>query len=156
MKFVLLTLASAHEKWADQATDLYLSKIGHFSKIEIVELKPSKTGRALASQKVIEESEKILDFLTTDDYVVLFDEKGESLDSLQFAKKIETIQNSGKKRAVFIIGGAFGVGDSIKNRANLKISLSKMVFNHLVAQTVVLEQIYRAFTINKNLPYHNI
>lgn len=155
MRIVVLTVASAREKWADQATELYFSKISHYSKIEMVELKPSKTARALSSQKVLDESEKILQFISPDDFVILFDEKGESLDSLQFSKKIENIQNSGKKRAIFLIGGAFGVGEVVKARANLKVSFSKMVFNHLVAQVVALEQIYRAFTILKNVPYHN-
>lgn len=68
---------------------------------------------------------------------------------------IEQIQNSGKKRSVFVIGGAFGVDETVKARAQKTICLSSMVLNHLVAKVVVLEQIYRSFTILGHLPYHN-
>lgn len=156
MKFVLYNLATAKEPWADLATELYKKKISHFTSFEIVILKPKKSAREDAEFKKKEESELILKNLTPDDYVVLLDERGQTLDSLKFAKKIESILGSSKKRCVLIIGGAFGVSEEVRARAQLVVSLSPMVFNHLMAQAVLLEQLYRAFTIIHKIPYHNI
>ncbi len=155
MKFVLYNLATAKEAWADEAARLYTQKISHFNPFEIQTLKPKKSSRDDAAVKKKEESELILFSLSQDDYVVLFDERGRSFSSIEFSKKIEGVLSSSKKRAVFIIGGAYGVSDEVRSRAQLVVTLSPMVMNHLLAQTVALEQIYRAFTILKNLPYHN-
>jgi len=156
MKFVLYNLATAKEAWADEATRLYTQKISHFNSFEVQTLKPKKSSRDEAAAKKREESELILASLSNDDYVVLFDERGKALNSIEFSKKIESILSSSKKRAVFIIGGAYGVSDEVRQRAQLVVTLSPMVMNHILAQTVALEQIYRAFTIIKNLPYHNV
>ncbi|MEN0057648.1 MAG: 23S rRNA (pseudouridine(1915)-N(3))-methyltransferase RlmH [Bdellovibrio sp.] len=156
MKFILYNLATAKEPWAEQVCELYKKKISHFVPFDIQSLKAKKSAREDADFKKAEESELILRNLNKDDFVVLFDERGSVLDSLQFAKKIENILGSSKKRAVFIIGGAFGVSEEVRQRADLKISLSPMVMNHLMAQAMSLEQIYRAWTIIKKIPYHNI
>jgi 23S rRNA (pseudouridine1915-N3)-methyltransferase len=156
MKFVLYNLATAKEPWADEASRLYSQKINHFNPFEIQTLKPKKSAREESALKKKEESELILSSLATADFVVLFDERGRSFNSLEFSKKIEAILMSSKKRAVFIIGGAYGVSDEVRARADLAVSFSPMVMNHLLAQTVALEQIYRAFTILKNIPYHNL
>lgn len=155
MKFVLLTLTTAKETWAQEAKELYTQKLKPFVPFEIKELKPKKSSRDQKEFKLKEESQLILSELTSDDYVILFDERGKSLSSEEFSSQIEKIFLSGKKRAVFIIGGAFGVDDSIRKRAQVVVSFSRMVMNHLVAQTVALEQIYRGLSILKNLPYHN-
>jgi 23S rRNA (pseudouridine1915-N3)-methyltransferase len=155
MKFVLYNLATAKEAWADEAARLYTQKISHFNPFEIQTLKPKKSSRDEAAVKKKEESEMILSSLSGDDFVILFDERGKSFNSIEFSKKIESVLSSSKKRAVFIIGGAYGVSDEVRQRAQLVVTLSPMVMNHLLAQTVALEQIYRAFTIIRNLPYHN-
>ena len=85
----------------------------------------------------------------------MLDEKGKKHDSIQFAKLIESIQESGKKRGVFIIGGAFGVSEDIKKCSQKTICLSDLTMNHLVAEIVLLEQFYRALTIIKRISYHN-
>jgi len=155
MKFILLTCASASETWSDEAQALYIKKISPFIPFEIKELKVKKISRDDKNLRIKSDSDQILNEIKTDDYVILFDERGESLDSRKFSQKIEKILLSGKKRALFIIGGAYGVDERIRERAQLKVSFSKMVMNHLVAQTVALEQIYRGLAILKNLPYHN-
>jgi 23S rRNA (pseudouridine1915-N3)-methyltransferase len=155
MKIIFLTTASAHEKWAELAEANYKEKISHFFSFEKIELRPSKNARAQAQFKLQEESNKILDSIKTDDYVIVFDERGKALDSIQFSKKLEQVLISGKKRCVFVIGGAFGFSDEVRQRADLAVSFSGMVFNHLVAQTVAFEQVYRALTIINGLPYHN-
>ncbi len=155
MKFVLVHLSTAKEDWCERAIDHYFKKISHFVEFEVVPLKPKKASRADASVKVREEAETILQYLKPEDELVLFDEHGKSLSSEKFAGEIRRLHDSGKKRVVFLIGGAFGVDDEIKRRARLQLSLAPFVMNHLVAQVVALEQIYRSFTIIKGLPYHN-
>lgn len=156
MKFVLYNLATAKEAWADDVCELYRKKISFFAPFDIQTLKAKKSAREDADFKKNEESELLLKQLSSDDYVVLFDERGSAFDSIQFSKKIENILGSSKKRAVFIIGGAFGVNEAVRSRADLKVALSPMVMNHLMAQAMSLEQIYRAFTIIRKIPYHNI
>lgn len=155
MKIVLFHFATAKEAWAESAQELYEKKLNHFAKFEVQALKPKKISRDDAAFKKAEESKFLLENLGSDDYVILFDERGRVLNSLDFAKKLEGALGSSKKRIIFIIGGAYGVSDEIRKRADQSISLSAMTMNHLLAQTVALEQIYRAFTILKKIPYHN-
>lgn len=155
MKFVLCTIASTEEKWSASATELYLEKISHFTKIEVLQLKPAKISRDSSEEKRKSETVSILGALKPDDFVILLDERGRGLDSIQFSKQVESILQSGKKRCVWVIGGAYGVGQEVQDRANLKSSLAPFVLNHLLARVVLLEQLYRAFTIIKNIPYHN-
>ncbi len=156
MKWLLFDFKTANEPWFEQAEALYKTKINHFVKFEAVHLKSNKVDREQAAIKIKFEEEKILEKLTSDDYIILFDQKGKATDSVAFSKLIEKAEQSGKKRAVLVIGGAYGVGEAIKNKAHQKISLSEMTMNHLVAEVVVLEQLYRAYTILNRIPYHNI
>jgi 23S rRNA (pseudouridine1915-N3)-methyltransferase len=156
MRAVLVNLATAKEDWAEAVFNLYQKKIGHFLQFEIVSLKPKKSAREDSQVKKNEETKMLMDWVGKDDFIILFDERGSSLDSIQYAKKIEAAQGSGKKRLVFVIGGAYGVGDEFRKRSDLQVSLSPMVMNHLVAQAMALEKIYRALTIIKGIPYHNV
>ncbi len=155
MKFIFLHVSSSKEKWCEEATTLYSQKIKHFTPFEMTTISSKKLARAEASAKLQLESEEILNFLEPDDFVILFDEKGKAASSEQFAEVVQKILMSGKKRCVWIIGGAFGVSEELKKRAQVKLSLAPFVLNHQVAQVVALEQIYRAFTLLKGLPYHN-
>jgi 23S rRNA (pseudouridine1915-N3)-methyltransferase len=155
MKIVLLHLSTAHEDWAEEASKIYLKKISAFLPATEEALRPRKASRDDADHKRKIESEQILEFLKPDDQVILFDERGDLFLSREFAKKIEQDLGRSKKRMVFIIGGAYGVSDEVRARADRVWSLSKLTMNHLLAKTVALEQIYRSFTILKNLPYHN-
>lgn len=156
MKILLLTLVSNKEPWFQDVKDLYSRKINPMIKFEYEGLKAPKLERGSADQKKKLESEFLLKHLKNDDLVVLLDEKGKSLSSLQFAKWFEQeALNSSQKRIVFIVGGAYGVAEDIKKRARWQLQMGPWTLNHLVAQTVLLEQIYRALTIIKGLPYHN-
>ena len=155
MKIVLLDAQTASEKWIDLAEQLYIEKINPLLKIECQSVATKKTAREEAQRKKDSDSEALLKAISNDDFVILFDEKGEVMDSKKFAKQFEATLNRGKKRIVFVIGGAFGVNDELLKRANTKINLSPMTLNHAVAKVVALEQIYRALTILRNLPYHN-
>lgn len=155
MKFVLLRLSGQDPEWLKRAAADYTAKINPLITFEIQSIPSPKHTRDQASAKLAEESRLIERALKPDDDLILFDERGKSLDSRAFAKVINEILNSGKKRAIFLIGGAYGVDPKIAEKARRKISLAPFVMNHHVAEVVALEQIYRAMTILKNLPYHN-
>lgn len=155
MKIVLLNFQTSKEPWFQNANDLYVEKIGHFNSFEVKTLKPQVNERDQKETRVKREGEMVLSLLKPEDYLVLLDETGQSLNSLKFSESINRILVSGKRQAYFLIGGPYGVSDEVKKRANLKINLSAFTLNHLVAQVVLLEQIYRGFMILKNLPYHN-
>lgn len=155
MKFVFLTASTAKEEWHSLAKETYYKKISKFIPIEFAKIEIQKSSRDQANEKKKIESELISKFLKPHDFIVLFDETGKSLSSEKFTDMNKKILMSGKKRAIFIIGGAYGVSDDIKKLATEKVSLAPFVLNHLVAEIVALEQVYRSFTIIKNLPYHN-
>jgi 23S rRNA (pseudouridine1915-N3)-methyltransferase len=101
------------------------------------------------------ESEKILKKIESNDYLILLDERGGDLDSISFAGVIDSKMIDGVKRLVFVIGGAYGVSEEIKERANYTLRLSRMVLPHELARLILIEQIYRAFAIINSLPYHH-
>jgi 23S rRNA (pseudouridine1915-N3)-methyltransferase len=156
MKWILFDFKTAKEPWFEELSALYEKKIKPFSPFEIHHLKTTKHDRDEADLKKKFEEKTLLEKLSSDDFVILLDEKGKKLDSIQFSQAIQKARESGKKRGVLIIGGAFGVSEEIKKRSQLMICLSDMTMNHLIAEAVLLEQFYRAQTILNRIPYHNI
>lgn len=155
IKWMLFDFKTAKEPWFDEAEALYQRKIKPYAAFEIQHLKTLKSDRDEAELKKKFEEKNLLEKITSDDYVILLDEKGLSLNSLQFSQVVQTVIESGKKRGVFIVGGAYGVTDAVKKRAQKSICLSPMTMNHLIAEAVLLEQFYRALTILNRIPYHN-
>jgi 23S rRNA (pseudouridine1915-N3)-methyltransferase len=147
----IIAVTENKEKWVQAATDVYQEKISHFHKCEIIAIKPYKEARAEVQEKIKKETEAILKKIDEKDLIILCDLKGKD-----FSKRLQKIiESAGSKTIVFIIGGAYGVGEELRTRAQDRIKLSEMTMNHYVAHTMLLEQIYRAFTITKGLPYHN-
>jgi 23S rRNA (pseudouridine1915-N3)-methyltransferase len=101
------------------------------------------------------ESENILNKIDIKDYLILLDETGSQVSSLDFAEILENKQNDSVKKLIFVIGGAYGVSEDIKERANHTLSLSKMVWPHELARLMIIEQIYRGYSILNSLPYHH-
>lgn len=155
MKIVLLHVSSAREDWAEGAAALYVKKISGFFPCAEEALKPRKASRDDAEFKKKSDSDQLLGALKADDFVLLWDERGRSMDSRAFAKTVERALGSSKKRLVMVIGGAYGADEELKKRADLMVSLGPMTMNHLLAKTAALEQMYRALTILRGLPYHN-
>lgn len=158
MKIVLVSFVSSKETWFQEVKELYFKKINQHFLFEHLELKTPKRERDHSDLKKKLEADLVLKVLKPDDYVVLMDEGGRSLSSVAFSQWLEkdVMMNSASKRVVFIIGGAYGVSDEVKKRARLKLQMGPWTFNHFVAQAVLLEQIYRALTLIKGIPYHNI
>jgi 23S rRNA (pseudouridine1915-N3)-methyltransferase len=152
----LLVVSEDKENWLALAQQIYEKKLNHFIKFEVVAIKPYREAREKVEEKIEREAERLLKKIDDKDYVILCDVGGKSITSLEFSQKILKLQEHfSSRRLTFIIGGAYGVSAEIQKRANEKISLSKMTMNHHVAQLFLLEQIYRAFTILKGIPYHN-
>lgn len=156
MKLAFVYVQSGREAWAEQAIQVYTDKIKGFMPFDVYALKSKAVGRVRAHEKTKAEQNKLLEFFNSDDLVILFDEKGRQFKgSIEFSDFVSRALESGKKRIVFAIGGAFGFGDEVRQRADAKVSLSALTMSHLVAQVVALEQLYRALTIRKGIPYHN-
>ena len=143
---ILIISVSKNKTDFDDLRNEYSLRIGRQLKIEEDILIPSDKDS---------ESDKILSRLKTSDYVILMDERGSQIKSEEFAEIIENRMNDSVQRLVFIIGGAYGVSEEVKNRANYTMALSKMVFPHNLAKLVLFEQIYRALSILSNSAYHH-
>ena len=131
----------------------YLERIARFVKYEVIELKDKNESGTNPGVILEKEAEDILPALDDGIFAVVLDEKGTGLSSAGFSKLIEEHMVKGTKKIGFIIGSHYGVAESIKERADFSLSLSQMTFTHEMARVMLLEQVYRAFTIIKDLPY---
>ena len=136
--------------------DKYLKRLKYYAKVEIVEIAELKNTKALTEQQQkAKEAELILKKITAIDYVILLDEKGIELSSAQFAAYIDKKAVGSVANLVFIVGGPYGFDQTVYQRANDKLSLSRMTFSHQMVRLFFVEQLYRAFTIIKGEPYHH-
>ena len=136
--------------------DEYKKRLGRYIKFQLVVIPDLKNNKNLTeSQQKEKEGELILAQIETSDLVVLLDEKGKQFSSVSFSDYLQKKMNSGLKRLVFVIGGPYGFGDEVYKRANEKVSLSSMTFSHQMVRLFAIEQLYRAFTILRNEPYHH-
>jgi len=135
---------------------LYTERIKHFIPFEIVTLPGvRKKGKMNENELKKKEGEIVLKRLSTSDFLILLDEKGKEYDSKKFSGYIDKLILSGQKQVTFLIGGPYGFSPEIYQHSNHMISLSKMTFSHQMVRLVFIEQLYRAFTIIKGMPYHN-
>jgi len=135
---------------------LYLSRLKHYNKVEVNSLLPVKNASKLNLNDLRKKEESLYSkVITAQDTVFLLDENGKSYDSIAFSNQLQVQLNKGTKNLCFLIGGAFGFSNEFKTKFNNSISLSKLTFPHHLARILLLEQIYRGFSILKNEPYHN-
>jgi len=134
----------------------YVTRLGFYIKFELEVIPDLKNAKNLSepAQKQ-KEGELILKKIQTSDEVILLDEQGKQFSSVDFADYLQKKMNAGLRQLVFVIGGPYGFSEEIYQRANGKISLSKMTFSHQMVRVFFTEQLYRAFTILKNEPYHH-
>lgn len=155
MKIKVYKVTSSKFEWENSAEDFFITKIKRYFPIEVIAIKSPSIDRKDSAAKIKAEEALLLKRVGANEHVILLDEKGKTFkDSIffseNFIKKLEQYKNIS-----FVIGGAFGVSEGIKERAQEKISLSALTMNHPLAFIVTLEQIYRAICISKGLPYHN-
>lgn len=154
MKITLILVGKTTSQDIKSICADYHKRIGHYCKMEELVI---ETGLKSADNKKIKdkEGELILKKVIPADYVILLDDKGKELTSTQFAAYLEGLFNQSLKNICFVVGGAYGFSDDLYKRANAKLSLSKMTFSHQIVRAIFAEQLYRAFTIINNEPYHH-
>ena len=156
MTIKLLTVGKTDVKWVKEGLELYASRLSHYVPFSIVEIPELKKAASLSQQQIKEkEGELILKQLGPADILILLDEHGREMRSLEFADYLQKQLGGAAKNLVFTVGGAYGFSDSVYEKARGKISLSKMTFSHQMVRTIFAEQLYRAFTILKGEPYHH-
>ena len=158
MKITLITVGKIKEKYFTDAISEYSKRLSRYCKMDIVEVPDEKTpdgaSETLETQIKDKEGEKILAKIPDGAYVVALAIEGKMLDSEELADKMEKWNVSGISHVVFVIGGSLGLSAKVLNRADFKLSFSKMTFPHQLMRVILLEQIYRSFRIRNNEPYH--
>ncbi|MFI3281005.1 MAG: 23S rRNA (pseudouridine(1915)-N(3))-methyltransferase RlmH [Rikenellaceae bacterium] len=156
MNIELLVVGKTDSALIEEIVATYAKRINFYCKFSITTLPDVKNTKSLTvKQQRTAEGEMILRQLTDSDFVTLLDERGTEYRSVDFAFWLQKRMNSGVRRLVIIIGGPYGFSEAVYARANSKVSLSKMTFSHQIVRAIFAEQIYRAFTILKNEPYHH-
>lgn len=158
MKITVITVGKIKEKYFTMAIDEYSKRLGRYCKLEIIELQDEKTpdhsSEALNLQIKAKEGDRILSSIKDDAYVIALAIEGKMIDSVELSEKIETLGVTGTSHIAFVIGGSLGLDERVLKRADMKLSFSKMTFPHQLMRVVLLEQIYRAYRIINNEPYH--
>lgn len=155
MKIKIIALGKIKEKFLKDGIDEFTKRLKPYVPIEIVELQPVEIKDENLIQKALEqEGNKILENIKPNSYVITLEIQGKQLSSEDFANKINEITNLGVGELVFIIGSSCGISPIVSQRADFKLSISKMTFLHQFARLLLVEQIYRAFKILKNETYH--
>lgn len=147
MKIVIMTVGKEKDETSQELVKHYELRLMRYAPLEWVYIPHESTKD--------KEGEKILTQLKKEDYVVLLDEKGKDIKSETLAQLVENRMVDSVRRMIFIIGGAYGVSTSVEDRANYTWKLSTLVFPHMLVRVIVLEQLYRAFTIIKGEKYHH-
>ncbi|MCM8526365.1 MAG: 23S rRNA (pseudouridine(1915)-N(3))-methyltransferase RlmH [Lentisphaeraceae bacterium] len=156
MKITLVQVGGTVDNYLKFGVDEYIKRLSHYTKFSITEISDLKNAAKMSRDELKKkEGAEILKKLSSDDFVVLLDERGKQYSSTDFAELIQKKMNQSTKSLVFVIGGAFGFSDEVYKRANSKLSLSKMTFSHRMIRLLFTEQLYRAFTILRNEPYHH-
>ena len=158
MKIRILAIGKIKEKYLKEGIEEYLGRIRPYSQIEIVEVNdepiPDNPNDSEIKKAIDLEGKKVLKLLKPSDYLIGLDLNKKELNSEEFAAFLEKKFVLGGSNISFVIGGSYGLSDELKARCNDSISLSKMTFLHQMTRLILLEQIYRAFKINRNETYH--
>ena len=155
MKFRLLWPRSNADPELGVVIERYLNRIKHFFPIEVTEVTPERGRQGSQDGSIMRaQSARLLEAIPKSGYTVVLDERGRSMDSLKFAKLLERLTIDQPHGVTFVLGGDAGFEDAVRERADLLLSLSAMTLPHQLARAVLLEQIYRACTLMRNIPYH--
>lgn len=156
MQIELIVIGKTDSKEIESLTSLYAKRVNFYCKFSVTILPDVRNNKNLTiKQQRTAEGEALLRQFTEGDFVALLDERGEEMRSVEFALWLQKRLNSGLKRLVMVIGGPYGFSEEVYARADAKLSLSRMTFSHQIVRAIFAEQIYRAFTILRNEPYHH-
>lgn len=158
MKIKVVTVGKLKEKYLKDGIAEYSKRISRFAKLEMIELADEKTPDKASeseNQKILEiEGQRILSKVGDRDFVIVLVIEGKTLSSEEFSKQLEEASIKGFSTLTFIIGGSLGLTQDVKKRANLSVSFGRLTLPHQLMRLVLVEQIYRAFTIQQGSPYH--
>lgn len=158
MKITIISVGKIKEKFFDDAIKEYSKRLSKYCKLNIVEVKDEKTkeNASQTEEDIVKETEgkRILGKISESSKVIALAIEGKELDSVELAKQIEEFRISGTSDITFVIGGSLGLHKTVLDRADMKLSFSKMTFPHQLMRVILLEQIYRSFRIINNEPYH--
>lgn len=158
MKITILCVGKIKEKYLAMAIDEYSKRLSRYCKLEIIEVPDEKTPEQASQAQEMQiknlEGERILKYIKDGAYLITLAIDGKTLSSEEFADKIDQLGVSGSSHLIFVIGGSLGLSDDILSKADYKLSFSQMTFPHQLMRVILLEQIYRAYRINLNQPYH--
>ncbi len=158
MKITILTVGKVKEKFYREAIGEFAKRLGRYCRLEIVEVADEQTPdcASAAKERQIKEKEgqRLLKRVREGDWVCALAIEGKLLDSIELAKKIDSLGIGGASRLVFVIGGSLGLSAKVLERADFLLSFSKMTFPHQLMRVILLEQIYRSYRIIKGEPYH--
>jgi 23S rRNA (pseudouridine1915-N3)-methyltransferase len=157
MKIRFCSIGKPHEKYIKEGVEDFTNRISKYFKVEWLIIPPVKNTASL-NEPVLkkQEAEQVLNQLNDDDFLVLLDERGKNISSVELSELLQKKANESTRNIIFLIGGAFGVHESISTRADFTWSLSKLVFPHMLVRLILAEQVYRACTILRNEKYHHL
>jgi 23S rRNA (pseudouridine1915-N3)-methyltransferase len=158
MKITIITVGKIKEKHFTAAIDEYAKRLTKYCNMTMIEVPDEKAPENLSDKEMVQvkdkEGDRILSKIKDTQYVITLEIKGKQATSEEFSEQLSLLGLSGQSDIVFIIGGSLGLSDQVIKRSNHALSFSKMTFPHQLMKVVLLEQIYRAFRIQKNEPYH--
>ncbi|MDR0801727.1 23S rRNA (pseudouridine(1915)-N(3))-methyltransferase RlmH [Fluviicola sp.] len=156
MQVTLLCIGKTGKKFLEEGEQVYLKRLCHYISFQMQIIPDIKQAKSLSETQIRQkEGELILEKISASDTLILLDERGKELSSVAFSNYLQEQFNRGGKQLFFVIGGPYGFSDAIYQRANGKISLSRMTFSHQMIRLFFIEQVYRAMTILRNEPYHH-
>ncbi|SEN09462.1 23S rRNA (pseudouridine1915-N3)-methyltransferase [bacterium A37T11] len=152
----LLCIGKTDEGWLQDGISKYEKRLKHYANFSLEIIPDVKQAKNLSNEQLkVKEGELLLKQLNTADQVILLDEHGEQMRSIEFARYLDKKMTAGVQRLVFIIGGPYGFSDAVYQRATGQLSLSKLTFSHQMIRLFFTEQLYRSFSILKGEPYHH-
>ncbi|PLS02220.1 23S rRNA (pseudouridine(1915)-N(3))-methyltransferase RlmH [Neobacillus cucumis] len=158
MNISIITVGKLKEKYLRQGIEEYLKRLSAYAKIEVVEVADEKAPEELSELEMLQvkqkEGERILAKISQDTYVIALAIQGKLQSSEELAKTLDQLATYGKSKVAFVIGGSLGLSEEVIKRSNEQLSFSRMTFPHQLMRLILVEQIYRAFRINRNEPYH--
>lgn len=158
MNISIITVGKLKEKYLKQGIDEYLKRLGPYAKVDVIEVADEKAPENLSETEMEQvkdkEGERILAKISDDTYVIILAIHGKMLSSEELAREIDQLATYGKSKIAFVIGGSLGLSKHVEKRANYALSFSKMTFPHQLMRLVLVEQVYRAFRINRGDAYH--
>lgn len=154
----IITVGKLKEKYLTNGINEYIKRLGPYAKVEMIEVPDEKAPEQLSHAEMLQvkekEAERILAKVAQDAYVIALAIEGDMWSSEKLAKELDKLATYGQSKVCFIIGGSLGLSEQILKRADIALSFSKMTFPHQLMRLILVEQIYRAFRINRGEPYH--